>query len=79
MGSGRPRLARVIGLLSEDPEPSLYKIAQGLLIVMLPDRLLLSCASRGKKFAYLGLKLIIVEWVIKIVRHRSRRIMDKQL
>jgi len=43
------------------------------------DGLLLSCAGRGKELAYLRLKFSVVEWVIKIVRHRSRRIVDKQL
>ena len=41
--------------------------------------LLLSCAGRRKELAYLRLKLSVVEWVVKIVRHRSRRIVDKQL
>jgi hypothetical protein len=41
--------------------------------------LLLSCAGRGKELAYLRLELSVVEWVVKIVRHRSGRIMDKQL
>ena len=51
----------------------------GLPIVLLRNGLLLSCAGGGKELAYLRLKLSVVEWVVKIVRHRGRRIMDKQL
>jgi hypothetical protein len=51
----------------------------GLAYRPLRNGLLLSCAGCGKKLAYLRLKLSVVEWVIKIVRHRSRGIMDKQL
>ena len=50
-----------------------------LLIVTARGGLLLSCASGGKKLAYLCLKLSAVERVIKIVGHRGGRIMNKQL
>jgi len=46
-------------------------------MVLLPDRLRPSCTDGGKKLTYLRLKFGVVEWVIKIVRHRSRRIMHK--
>ena len=48
-----------------------------MLIVALLKGLLGS--GGGKKLAYLRLEFIAVEWVIKMVRHRSRRIMHKQL
>jgi hypothetical protein len=52
---------------------------QSLLILTARGGLLLSGASGGKKPADFCLKFSAVERVIKIVGHRGRRIMNKQL